>query len=486
MARVTSLARPPALLVDRPPGRLMVLAGGAIALAIGLAAGNPTLATLAAAGMIATLSLVVASLARPMLAYQVVAASLVMLLVVDVLPGRGLNLVDLLVPTLLLATMATGARGAAFAERQSLMTLPGAGPRHAAIWASAEGLARAVVIFYGVAVLSLGTMIISGRAGAVVDSLFSIIRACEGLLVFPLGLWWMRSARDVRNLMNAMLVGAAVFVVVNMLAVLGAGAKRAGVVWYVAEPFPSIASPNEAATAMIFVIVVLLVRQSLRYQVRNLLGIGVALAMIVLTASRSGLLALLAFGLVALPRLRWTWFVGAVALLLAVVPFVPSEYWSRLARTLLLERGSFESFTALVRFQSWQSAWSAFLDHPILGIGYLSLASVSSRYNDLQLVLVTAENYYLEIAAGMGIVGLVALAFVLVRLFRLGHTVAAEAAPGTLGHAFARFHVPLLIALLVACLTGDNLVGMVGLGQVALWCAMLVRAGHLSVRAGSE
>jgi hypothetical protein len=39
-----------------------------------------------------------------------------------------------------------------------------------------------------------------------------------------------------------------------------------------------------------------------------------------------------------------------------------------------------------------------------------------------------------------------------------------------------------MLALLVANLTADNFVGMLGLAQVALWCALLIRAGHLSAK----
>ena len=38
-----------------------------------------------------------------------------------------------------------------------------------------------------------------------------------------------------------------------------------------------------------------------------------------------------------------------------------------------------------------------------------------------------------------------------------------------------------MIALLVANLTADNLIGMSGLSQVALWSAVLIRAGHIGI-----
>jgi hypothetical protein len=45
----------------------------------------------------------------------------------------------------------------------------------------------------------------------------------------------------------------------------------------------------------------------------------------------------------------------------------------------------------------------------------------------------------------------------------------------------ARFHAPLMLGLLVANMTGDNFVGLVGLAQVAMWTAVMVRAGHDAV-----
>jgi hypothetical protein len=45
----------------------------------------------------------------------------------------------------------------------------------------------------------------------------------------------------------------------------------------------------------------------------------------------------------------------------------------------------------------------------------------------------------------------------------------------------ARFHAPLVLGHLVANLTGDNFMGMVGLAQVAMWTAVMVRSGHDAV-----
>ncbi len=72
------------------------------------------------------------------------------------------------------------------------------------------------------------------------------------------------------------------------------------------------------------------------------------------------------------------------------------------------------------------------------------------------------------------------------KLFQLGREVGRVAPPGTLAHHMARFHAPLILGLLVANLTGDNFVGMVSVAQLALWTAVLVRAGHAAVAEGAR
>ena len=78
------------------------------------------------------------------------------------------------------------------------------------------------------------------------------------------------------------------------------------------------------------------------------------------------------------------------------------------------------------------------------------------------------------------------LVWAIVELFRLGHTVGRSAPRGTLAHHMARFHAPLLTAILVANMTGDNLVGTVSVAQLAMWTAVLVRAGHDAVATGER
>jgi hypothetical protein len=71
--------------------------------------------------------------------------------------------------------------------------------------------------------------------------------------------------------------------------------------------------------------------------------------------------------------------------------------------------------------------------------------------------------------------------FAIVRMYQLGRAVGRVAPPGSAAAAIARVHVSLLTALLVANITGDNLYGLIGVAQVAVWCAFVARTGHVSL-----
>jgi O-antigen ligase len=179
-------------------------------------------------------------------------------------------------------------------------------------------------------------------------------------------------------------------------------------------------------------------------------------------------------------RWRWRTVLRSAAIAALALPAVPSYYWERMGRTLAPTRSSFETYGSFIRLYGWQAALRAFQDHPLFGVGYLGFRFISDRYNDFRLV-VGAEDYYLEIAVGMGICGLILLGVVIHALLTLDRPVRASAPEGSFGHELARRHRPLMLALMAANLTGDNFMGMVGLAQLAIWCALLIRSGHLSV-----
>jgi O-antigen ligase len=247
---------------------------------------------------------------------------------------------------------------------------------------------------------------------------------------------------------------------------------------YLNDPEAPISTPNEAGTATLVVGVVLMIRHVMRPQWINPALGALMIAMLGLTQSRSGILAWGTFGLFTLRWVRPSRLLAGALTIAALLPLMPQSFWIRMVRSVAVEKGTFEAYSLFERIYGWRTAWGVVKEHPWTGIGYLGFRFVSHAYNEMRIVLITVENYYYEVLVSMGIVGLVVLAVIIVRLFQVGRAVARTAPRGTLAHHMARFHAPLLLGLLVANMTGDNFMGMVGLAQVAMWTAVLVRSGH--------
>lgn len=457
-----------------------MVAGAVIALSLGLAAGHPSPAILTWAVTAAGLAIMGAALVLPFAALLVLAASTILFMTYDLPGGQGINLFDFLLPCVLAASVLGHARRDALEADRRLT-----GTGHDELRLATRRLISAVIAFYGVAALSIVGMALAGRTATVPTSAFTLIRAIQGLLLFPLGMWWFRSERRIHWAIVAMLVGGVLLTVVDSI-MLGTGkVGRAGMTWYLNPTDQPIGGPNEAASTILVLIALLLVRQSMANRVRNLLLLGVSLGMLVATASRSGVLAFGAFTAMVMPRARARWIVLAVIAFAAAIPFIPQDYWTRLGRTLVLERGTFEAYTSLIRVYCWKTAFAVFLDNPLLGVGYVGFSTVSGAYGELRLMGNPAENYFLETASGMGVPGLIALGVVIVRLFQLGSCVRRHAPPGTLAHVMGRYHAPMLIGQLIVNLTGANLVAMVVLGQMSLWMAMMVRSTHMALARAS-
>jgi len=322
---------------------------------------------------------------------------------------------------------------------------------------------------------------VRGHPGWALDSSLLLFRGLQGVSLFALGLWWVRGEREVRGAVRAMEAGAWVLLVLNVFFFLFWHIHRAGMTWLVNLPEWPMTSPNEAAVSLVLITALIHSIPSVRRGFPSWFLMAAMLALLVMTQSRSGLVAWVLYNLFSIRWRRWTSYLWIVVVATVGLPFVPESYWSRILKTLSFGGGTFETYSSLMRPYSWQMAFRAFLDHPIFGVGYLGLRFVSSNYNPFHIILVTAESFYLEVASDMGLVGLAALAAALVALWRLGKTVRNATAPGTFGHEMARRHGPLMVGLLAANITGDNFIGMVGLGQLAIWCAILIRAGHLAV-----
>jgi len=76
---------------------------------------------------------------------------------------------------------------------------------------------------------------------------------------------------------------------------------------------------------------------------------------------------------------------------------------------------SSENFAVVERMAHWQAGWAIFLDHPILGVGPGNYPAVYPNYYipPWEAPLGHAHNYYLNMAAEAGVLGLVALLVVL-------------------------------------------------------------------------
>jgi O-antigen ligase len=455
----------------------LVSAGLGVALLAALAAGNPTPEVLVLMGGIVGAAAFVLALRFPFGAFLILVPSTILQLVIAVTDSRGVNAFDLLLPPLLLASILGATRGIAIEEDRRA-----AGAASAVVERAVKRLRWIVVLYFGLAILSLVPGMFTGRASQSADSMLLLIRGFQGLALFPLCVWWLRSEARIELVLRAAIVGALAFAAANTVAILFWGTRRAGLSWVLNADYVPMNGPNEAATAMLFVAVLVLARQSVRPSPWNPVLLALSFAMLIMTQSRSGLLAWLVLALLSIRWNRLKWILGGLVVVTLALPLIPDVFWKRITNTIFLERGTFEAYSSLVRVFGWKTAWEMFLDHPIFGVGYVCFRFLSDRYNDLGVILITAENYYLETATGMGIVGLAVLALVIVQMYRTGGAIRRASAPGTLAHAMARYHVPFFTALLVANLTGDNFVGMVGLAQLALWTGIMVQAGRLAAR----
>jgi len=452
---------------------IAVLIVGAAVL-IGLAAGDPAPQWWGPLAILAGGAVFYAGARWPFASLLLMLGSSILLVVVQASGTRAVNLIDLLLPPVLLVSAFGRARRDAHEDLET-------GAAHGGLRAAERRLTGAVILFYVAAACSLVQLARIAGTSAALDSGLVLIRALQGLALYPLCIWWLRTRACVEKVWVALAVAGALLVLVNLIGVAAWGTTRAGMAVYLNDPAAPIASPNEAGTATLVVGVVLLVRQTMRPDWKNLALGALMLLLLALTRSRSGLLAWATFALLTLRWVRPGRLLAGALGLAALLPLVPVDYWTRMVRSAAVERGSFEAYSFFVRVYGWQTAWKVVQDHPWTGIGYLGFRFVSHQYNELRLVLITVENYFYEILVGMGAVGLTLLALVFVRLFQLGREVGRVAPPGTLAHAMARFHAPFVLALLVANMTGDNFVGMVSVAQMAIWSAVLVRSGHAAV-----
>ena len=145
---------------------------------------------------------------------------------------------------------------------------------------------------------------------------------------------------------------------------------------------------------------------------------------IVLTFSRGAFLAM-ALSIIALFIFRpppATVILISLALLLLVLPFIPSEYVSRMLTItdLFTDSGPTHSHDASFRGRTSELmvGWLMFVDHPILGVGLDNYPAHYQEYSrrvglDPRLEERAAHNLYIEYAAELGLLGLAAFGLIL-------------------------------------------------------------------------
>jgi len=475
---LTDAVVPPISQSRTPVAALIVgtILATAAAVALGVGIGDAwRLGTVLAALVLGLIALLFV-FARTFAGYLVLISSSVMLIVFPGIGPLGANAFDgLLWPVL------AGSYWGLAREKAQQGDAAEVGGAHDEIRAAHRRFSRAILLFFGVAALSLVMAAAQGRVGQLFASGLKLLRVFQGALLFPLGVMLLRTPRRMHLAIGAALVGGAVFAIVNSLAFGVSGVARAGITWWPLEPGISTADPNTAGTAMVLLWVLVLARQATRPQVLNLVMLPVVLTMLLLTQSRSGLLAWLTFTILSLRHLKWWHVVLGGLVLWALIPLVPEHYWIRMTRTVEMEPGSIDAFSSLVRLYAWKLAWQMFLDHPIFGVGYLGFGFMSNGYGSVGVYCGTVDNLYLEMATSVGLVGLGVLGFAVFRMFQLGATIRRVAPPGTLGFHLGWLHGPFIASLLVANFTGMPLLGIVGAAQLAFWNALLVRAGHEAV-----
>ena len=140
------------------------------------------------------------------------------------------------------------------------------------------------------------------------------------------------------------------------------------------------------------------------------------LAATVATKSRSGFLGLIAMGLVVIyytARIKPGIVLGVLVAGLLALPVMPSSFWNRMDSIMNAEEDATGSRAARVRLLN--QGFEVFVDNPVTGIG----AGQFQNYNapgTIEKWRVT-HNVWLQVASELGIFGLLAFLFLVVRAY---------------------------------------------------------------------
>lgn len=175
---------------------------------------------------------------------------------------------------------------------------------------------------------------------------------------------------------------------------------------------------------------------------------------LILTASRSGILAsgvgLFMVALFTRGR-KMLLFLGLLAL---TMPFVALEFTGSetMMRRIMetFEAGSLDNQSALVRVEGALAAWYVFLANPLFGVGYACFP----LFNDYGFL--TPENYFMEILADLGVVGVCVWFWYLSRLCKMWWRCIREIDRASPIHTHLVALAAAAVSLLVGNLSGNN------------------------------
>jgi O-antigen ligase len=464
----------PRLLAPALVRTVLVAFGLVVAVASGLAVSGESFHAIVLVSATLAAGLVLVGIVWPRAVFAALLFNAVIFPALPVVAGRGVNPIDVLLPIALFTTWFFG------------RPEPVRFGLDAELERRRRAVARAGLFYYAVAVASLVVLGLRGNVPGALDSFLVLTRSFQAAAYFYLVTRLARGREGVTFVRNSILTAFVVAAVVNLPLVTFMGIPRAGSVlvlgtpgarsaayWTIGNTNTVMTNPNELAAGCLLVWALLLALPLRRPWQGVALGTGFLL--LLASLSRSGILAWLIF-VVTLGLRRGHRRLLILPLLgLAAFPLLPDELAGRILRTAVMQEGSFEAYTSIIRVFCWYAAIAIFLDHPILGVGYLGLRHVAHEYNPLGLYLVTAESFYLETAAGMGLLGLAALAAFAWACLALGRAALRHGEPGSPAHRMGEVAPSFLLAVAVGNLTGDNLVGLLNGAQLAIFLGLLGR-----------
>jgi O-antigen ligase len=289
--------------------------------------------------------------------------------------------------------------------------------------------------------LSMGTLLFAMLLSTTVttnltNSIKEIVKWSEALIIVLLGTRYLRTQRHVWTLLIMLSLAGlsqAIFGYAQFIFNLG---PTSFVRQDSLRVYGSFGQPNPYAgyinTILSIALALSLLSNILKIRIISLCIVIPLAGVEILAQSKGAWLAILAATLLiiflGLPQLRVLAHFGLIALLAIVALYLVGKFPFALIQPILQKIGVIDiSFTNPTpdnyanseRLAHWLAGIHMFLDHPLTGVGIGNYQDLYSQYSlgIFVLPLGHAHNYYINIAAETGILGLLAFLFFLTTLF---------------------------------------------------------------------